>query len=117
MRIWCNRFELQVLKMGKALKSVDSTIDAMKFLHPIILGVMTLQATQLTATEEAAVLATSGTEGNSYAFDDVAESLQKQWSDETMTGRDAHAPLHSRTAFGMADGPMGQRDWRIAWTS
>ena len=105
MRIWCNRFELQVLKTGKALKSVDSTIDATKFLHPIILGVMLLQATGLTATEEAAVLATSSGEGNSYAFDDIAESLQKQWSDEAVTRRDAHAPAHSRTVFGMSDGP------------
>ena len=47
MHVWCNRFELQVLKTGKALKVVDSTIEATKFLRPIILGVMLIATRSL----------------------------------------------------------------------
>ena len=105
MRSWCNKFKLHVTKTGKALHSVDPTIDQHKFLHPLILGVLLMQGTGLDPSEEAAVLATSGstetaTATNSYRVTDLMMSLQSQWSDDAIAKRDAKHFTSPSTAFG-----------------
>ena len=89
---WDSRFKTVISRVGAALHALDSSIDADKFMHPLIPGMMC----GLEATEGAALLATSGggqvstagqptvPGGNSYLLNDLAESLVRQWSDEAL---------------------------------
>ena len=95
MRNWTSRFEAFIKKTGKALHQADAEIDETTFLHPLIQGILLLECSNLSPTENAAVLATSGatTEeggsiGNSYLCVDLAASFIAQWDDEALMRRD-----------------------------
>ena len=79
---------------GKALHQADANIDVVTFLHPVILGIMLLECSQLTPADNASVPATcasttkeSSTIGNSHLFGDLLESFRPQWDDEAIQRR------------------------------
>ena len=95
MRKWISRFEAFIKKTGKALHQADAEIDEATYLHPLIQGILLLECSNLSPSENAAVLATSGATskeggsiGNSYLYVDLAASFIAQWDDEALARRD-----------------------------
>ena len=90
MRKWTTRVEGFVRRTGATLHQADAKIDADMFLHPLILGILFLECSQLTPAENAAVLATSRattkegiTVGNSHLSKDLVASFRAQWDEAT----------------------------------
>lgn len=96
MKRWTARFSQFVDKVGAALHAAEPDIDAAAYLHPVLKGIILMSASGLEPSEQAAVLATSGTPGhraasrrqNSHHFDDLVESFCRQWSDDALITRD-----------------------------
>ena len=96
MRKWTPRSEGCVEQKKRAARhQADANIDADTLLHPLILGIMLLECSQLTSAENAAVLATSGattkegiTIGHSFLFEDLVASFGAQWDDEAIQRRE-----------------------------
>ena len=59
MRKWASRFE-GFCQTNRHFHQDDANIDADTFFHPLILGIMLLECSQLTPAENAAVQATPG---------------------------------------------------------
>ena len=78
MRTWTNRFRLQVDKVGRSLNQAEASIDPKECLHPLIRGMLRSETCGLTASEFAAVLATSGKTG------ETGTKLGNSWREEDL---------------------------------
>ena len=108
MRHFTTRFHGHYVKVGQALKETCDDIDPEKFLHPLVRGILLMEASGLDIHEQNSVLATSGKAqkagqafGNSWLYEDLVDSLTRQWSDEAITKRDKHRKKDRATAHAM----------------
>ena len=95
MRRWTRRFTLQYSKVGQALNASNAEINK-EFLRENIRDVLLAETSDLTSSEFASVVATSGTTGaegesigNSWKFSHLVEAFCAQWCDAALGARDA----------------------------
>ena len=113
------RFEKVYQEVGKALKTLDTDVDPDKLFHPVLLGILFLENTNLNPSEVASGMATTQ---NDYKYDKIIGALQGQWPDARLLSRDGSVRrgAHAVSALGAAMEEWSihseaPEDWDPAW--